>query len=227
MHVRTTDLECALRREPQHCKRLRTLVMVPLQTMDTTRPSLLLRIRNRTDVDAWSLFDDIYRPILHRYGRAWGLDFNDAEDVVQHTLSALHQKLDGFSYDPARGRFRSWLRTVVNIRIRNLRRNRERDGQVENLDFEAADLANEDPSDEEVFDQLWLQEHLWSCLHELQAEVDDTTFQIFTRHVFDEVPASELASEFGVSTGNVHTIKWRLTRKIAERMRFLTNEEST
>ena len=38
--------------------------------MDTTRPSLLLRIRDRGDAGAWRTFDAIYRPMLYRFALA-------------------------------------------------------------------------------------------------------------------------------------------------------------
>lgn len=189
--------------------------------LDTTRPSLLLRIRDPADTGAWELFDAIYRPILHRYARTWSLDFTDAEDVVQHALSAVHQGADRFEYDPQRGSFRGWLRTVANNHIRNMLRGRER----ELPDHDQAMAEADTLSDEDVFDRVWQQEHLWHCLRELETEVGEQTYRIYYRHVFDEVPAPVLAEEHGVSTGNVHTIKWRLTRRVAERMQFLTRED--
>ncbi len=194
--------------------------------METTRPSLLFRIRDRGDVEAWSLFDSIYRPIVHRYARSWGLGFSDIEDVAQHAMAALHSTSGAFAYDPSRGRFRGWLRTVVNNRIRNLLRDRGREAASQ------ASLAGEamDPgqlSDESLFERLWLQEHLWHCLRELRDTVDERTYDIFTRHVFDEVPVGQVAKEFQVEPGNVYTIKWRLTKQIAERMRFLTQDDAS
>lgn len=95
--------------------------------MDTTRSSLLLRLRDEGDERAWVEFDAIYRPMLERFAAARGLRGPDVDDVVQHSMAAVHRRIRGFEYDPDRGRFKSWLRTLVNNHVRNrLRDRRER-----------------------------------------------------------------------------------------------------
>ena len=54
--------------------------------MDTTRASLLLRIKDTRNTHAWAEFDAIYRPMLYRFARARGLDDAAAEDLVQHCI---------------------------------------------------------------------------------------------------------------------------------------------
>ena len=92
--------------------------------MDTTRPSLLLRLRDRSNADAWRTFDAIYRPILRRFAQGWGLGDEDTEDVVQYCMVAVLDHISAFHYDPAKGRFKAWLHTLVNNRVRDLLRNR-------------------------------------------------------------------------------------------------------
>ena len=72
--------------------------------LDTTRATLLERIRDRADGEAWRQFDAIYRPMLMRFGQGCGLDHAGAEDVTQHCMSAIHRHIDGFDYDPKKGR---------------------------------------------------------------------------------------------------------------------------
>ena len=94
--------------------------------MDTTRKSLLLKIKNRDDSGAWREFVSLYRPILLRFARARGLDADSAEDVAQHCLEAIVRHINSFEYDPQKGGFKKWLRTLVNNRIRSLfRKKRE------------------------------------------------------------------------------------------------------
>ncbi|MDA1264851.1 MAG: RNA polymerase sigma factor [Planctomycetota bacterium] len=192
--------------------------------METTRPSLLLRIRDPADRDSWSAFHGLYRPILLRYALARGLGHEDAEDVSQHALSTVHASIEAFDYDPARGRFHGWLRTIVNNRVRNLLRDRATE-QVhrEHLAQERPE-ADPAPSPDQVFEDLWMQEHLWHCLREIQLEVNARTYAIFERLVIEEVPVARICEEFGVDRGGVYTIKWRVTKRIAERMRQLTEE---
>ncbi len=184
--------------------------------MDTTRPSLLLRIRDHADIGAWQTFDAIYRPMLFRFGRASGLSHADAEDVAQHCLTAVADHIQEFSYDPRKGRFKSWLRTLVNNRVRNLRR-RPIEHQANTADFR--DQQQREPAPDEVFDRIWMEEHLWHSLGELRAEVDETTFLAFQHYVIDQWPIDKVCNELGLKPNNVYTIKWRLTERVAEKMK--------
>ncbi len=188
--------------------------------MDTTRPSLLLRIRDRGDAVAWREFDALYRPLLERYARARGLSPESAEDVAQHCLTQLCSHIDEFTYDPAKGRFKSWLRTLVNNRVRNL----VRDGHEQPLAAgEPATPADREPAPEEIFDRIWLQEHLWHCLRQLREEVEPVTYRAFLAYVIEQQPVEQVSRELGLTPQNVYTIKWRVTERVAAKMRELVD----
>ena len=80
--------------------------------MDTTSPSLLIRLRQPGEQDAWRRFVQMYTPLLFRWARRWGLRDQDAADMVQDVCVILMQKLPTFQYDPRRG-FRNWLHTIA------------------------------------------------------------------------------------------------------------------
>jgi len=191
--------------------------------VETTRPSLLLRLRDRGDREAWSTFDVLYRPLLYRYARQRGLGHDDAEDVTQACLESISDHIGRFDYDPRLGRFKAWLRTLVNNRVRNqFRRKRERPVDPAALPAEPEDDATPD----QAFEQVWLQEHLWHCLADLKRTVDPTTFAAFVAYVIEEQPAEEVCGRFNLQPNNLYTIKWRLTQKVAERMRELTDDDA-
>lgn len=189
--------------------------------MDTTRPSLLLRIRDPSDGAAWRTFDAIYRPMLCRFARARGLTHEDAEDVAQQCLGAIADKIAEFDYDPGKGRFKGWLRTLVNNRVRNLLRARQAKPTAGGDAVQQADTQPDAASPDEIFEQLWLQEHLWHCLRELRTEVEEKTYQAYEAYVIDERPLSRVCEEFGLTPNNVYTLKWRLTQRVAAKMKEL------
>src|SRR5262249_55617213 len=82
-------------------------------TTSATRVSLLGRLRlNPLDQAAWNEFVDRYGPMIFRWCRQQGLQGVDAEDVTQNVLLKLARRMRTFVYQPERGRFRDWLRTV-------------------------------------------------------------------------------------------------------------------
>jgi RNA polymerase sigma-70 factor (ECF subfamily) len=186
--------------------------------VDTTRPSLLLRIRDRSDRRAWETFDALYRPMLQRFARARGLGETDAEETAQQCLATIADRIAEFSYDPQKGRFKGWLCTLVNNRVRNLLRDR-REQQGETADFEAT--PQREPTPDEAFDRIWMEEHLWHCLRELRGEVEETTFLAFQSYVIEQRPIEQVCQELKLTPNNVYTIKWRLTERVAAKMREL------
>jgi len=80
--------------------------------MHSTSPSLLERVRQRSDGEAWGRFVALYTPLLFFWARKCGLQEEDAADLTQEVFAALVEKLPAFTYDPHRS-FRSWLRTVT------------------------------------------------------------------------------------------------------------------
>src|SRR5262245_6063554 len=89
-----------------------------------TRASLLVRIRDPGDKEAWRQFVGLYAPLIHGLARQRGLQDADAADLTQEVLRALVAIAPGFAYDPTRGSFRGWLYTVACNKIRDFRETR-------------------------------------------------------------------------------------------------------
>jgi RNA polymerase sigma-70 factor (ECF subfamily) len=189
--------------------------------LDTTRPSLLLRIRDPRDAKAWDLFDSIYRPLLRRYALGRGLEASDADDIAQQCIGEIHRRIGAFDYDPTKGRFKGWLKTMVANRVRNFLRDRH-ERQAATGDFHLG--QEREPPPDENFDRLWMQEHLWHCLRELEEEVEQTTYDAFVGYVIEQRPIEQVCRETGLTANNIYTIKWRLTEKVADKMRQLLGD---
>src|SRR5262245_8627919 len=84
----------------------------------STRPSLLLRIRDARDGQAWTQFVDLYAPLIHGLARKQGLQDADAADLTQEVLRLVAGAIPRLQYDPQRGSFRGWLFTVVRNQLR-------------------------------------------------------------------------------------------------------------
>ncbi len=190
--------------------------------MDTTRPSLLIRVRDRTDGAAWQEFDGIYRPMIQRFAMARGLPFSDAEEITQQCMTAIQQHIGGFEYDTSRGRFKSWLATLVNNRVRNARRDR-REYQPVTGELDALPEGGRAP--DEVFDLLWRQEHLRHCLRLVRSEVSASTYEAFVAHVIEDRPIEDVCATLKMTRNQVQAIKSRVTRRIRAHMIELLGAE--
>lgn len=194
--------------------------------METTRPSLLLRIRDAQDEDSWSTFHAIYRPLLLRFAHARGVGREDAEDITQQVLAVVHAEIAAFEYDQRLGTFKAWLQRLVMHRVGHLFRHRDvRQRGASRLEWRESERVGKEPTPEESFERIWMEEHLWHVLKEMAGEVEPKTMDVFRAVVFEQQPVAEVAARFSVTVENVHTIKWRLTRRVAARMKDLTGEE--
>lgn len=190
----------------------------------TTRLSLLLRLKSGSDAAAWSEFDAIYRPMLRRVARARGLDAADAEDVVQHCLVAVVQHIRSFEYDRSKGRFKRWLCTLINNRVRELWRGR----RGASIDVGAADSAQQrEPAPDEVFEQAWMQEHLRYALEQIKREITPIAYGAYRCHVLDGDAVEKVCREFSLTPAQLYKVKWRVTQKLQDRLRelLLANDE--
>lgn len=84
-----------------------------------TSSTLLLRLRDLTDEEAWEEFLKRYTPRIFAWCRRYNLQESDASDVTQEVLGKLLRAMRSFQYDPAKGSFRGWLKTVTNNAIRD------------------------------------------------------------------------------------------------------------
>src|SRR5207302_6943832 len=94
----------------------------------TTRPSLLVRLRDTRDGEAWRQFVRLYAPLVYRYARRKGLQDADAADLTQDVLRAVSAAAGRLAYDPARGTFRGWLFTLAHHRLYDFLSRRRRPG---------------------------------------------------------------------------------------------------
>ena len=61
-----------------------------------TRSSLLHRLRDLENREAWEDFYDTYWKLLFAYARRAGLSEADAEDVVMETVICVSKQMEGF-----------------------------------------------------------------------------------------------------------------------------------
>src|SRR6516225_4513265 len=151
-----------------------------------TRPSLLVRLRDPRDADAWGEFVDRYGPLLYGYLRKQGLQDADAADLSQDVLTAVAGAIGRLEYDPRRGAFRNWLFTVVRRKLSNWRRAQRsrRAGLGEALpDGVLEQCALPDALEAEWQVQWERQVFAWAC-EQIRREVSEATWQAFWQTAF-------------------------------------------
>jgi RNA polymerase sigma factor (sigma-70 family) len=190
----------------------------------STRPSLLLRLRDPRDAAAWRTFVDVYGPLVYRHARRRGLRHEDAEDVTQRVFGRIAAAIRSFDYQPDLGRFRAWLGTVVRNEINSFLR--------QDKDAARAKGGDADPALENVAapaaDTEWTAEfnaHLLQvALERCRPHFEAPTWHAFERVWLEQTPAAQVAHEFRQPIDWVYVAKSRVLKQLVEEVRLLADD---
>src|SRR6266508_2511023 len=184
-----------------------------------TRPTLLKRMENSEDDEAWRAFQQRYRRPVIAVARMAGLSEAESEEVLNRSLEAVWKSLGTF--DPKRPtKFRSWLAGIVRNRIHEQIRLRPRHSPLPDDDpgssacvavpqaaiTEPAVLHLLEEADERYLDQL-----AWE---RLKNEVSPIHWQVIHELLVHERSGDEVAALVGVSRANVFVIRLRAAAKL-------------
>lgn len=183
-----------------------------------TRASLLVRLRDARDDEAWRQFVDLYAPLVYGYARKRGLQDADAADLCQDVLRAVAGAVGRLEYDPARGSFHGWLFTVVRRKLSNWRRaqrNVPRAGD-EPTARESLDLQSPPAVLEAEWKAEWDQRlFAWAC-EEVRRDVTALTWQAFWATAVDGRAGKEVAEELGLTLTSVYHARSRVFARLRE-----------
>src|SRR5579862_7852955 len=105
-----------------------------------TSRSLLMRVRDRANADAWVRLTDVYNPLIRRWLRPYLLQPADSDDLVQEVFTTLARELPSFELQPRPGAFRCWLRMITVHRLRAYWQARDRRPDLPGRDAMSAAL---------------------------------------------------------------------------------------
>jgi RNA polymerase sigma factor (sigma-70 family) len=181
----------------------------------TTRPSLLLRVRDLSDAAAWGDFVEIYAPLVHRYALRRGLQDADAADIVQDVLREFARCVPRFEYDPAAGRFRGWLHTLTRRAVaRQARQPAARPFPIGGGEAGSPLERATDPADDAFAEQEYRQVVFDWAARQVQGQVKEATWQAFWLTAVDRLSPAEVAGRLGMSVGGVYVAKNRVLRRL-------------
>ena len=186
-----------------------------------TRPSLLVRLLDAQNAEAWRTFVDVYGPLVYGHAQRRGLHHEDAQDVTQKVFSRVSTAIRTFDYQPDIGRFRDWLGTIVRNEVNRFLRQdrgnvRGRGGEEESsLDQAVAPIA----------DTAWTAEFnnhiLQLALKRAQVRFEPPTWRAFQRVWLENGSAQDVAREMGQPIDWVYVAKSRVLKQVWEEVQDL------
>jgi len=187
-------------------------------TNSKTQATLLRRLRDGSDPLAWEEFFNRYWTLIYGFARHRGCSDHTAEEIVQDVMLKVFEQKDLFQYDPARGRFRDWLGTLVRNNVAQRRRGpSERDrARGGNSDLAPAEPQAPDPGPDAAWEAAFEQTLLLVLLDVLRREMDPRAYLAFELYTLHELPGAKVAKYTGLSRNGVYRAYKRALRRLRE-----------
>ncbi len=190
----------------------------------STHATLLQRVSEGQDPSAWREFHERYADLICGFARRRNLQPADCEDVVQEVLISLNKAMPTFRYDPTKGKFRSFLKTLTLHAI--FKRQAQRKGEIDLEHIaEATRLACADHEVEAAWESEWRQYHVRLAMRIITVEFNAADRQAFQRYAVEGRAVREVAEELSLSVDQVYQAKSRIMRRLAELIETQVREE--
>ncbi len=191
---------------------------------NATRPSLLLRLRDSRDADAWRIFVETYTPLVYAYCRGRGLQASDVADVTQEVMAQVTRSISDFSYDPGRGRFRDWLGTITRTKLLRFLSRDGRAGKAGDAATEELMRQVEDPESDTLWIEGFRARVLEVAMRRSRPDFEEATWAMFERSWIQGQTAPVVARELGVPIDAVYVAKSRVLKRLREEVVMLAED---
>jgi RNA polymerase sigma-70 factor (ECF subfamily) len=182
--------------------------------MLTTSPTLLNRLRQANQPEAWARFVRLYTPLLLLWARQQGFQEADAEDLVQEVLVKLVRELPAYQRGEGQS-FRGWLFRVSVNQCRDFRRRRATralpgpDGLGE-----VCDAAPVSELEEAEYRRLLVRR----ALDVVRPDFNESTWTAFQAVMVEGRPVAAVAAELNLSPNAVYLARHRVLKRLHEEL---------
>ncbi|MBC7853205.1 MAG: sigma-70 family RNA polymerase sigma factor [Pirellulaceae bacterium] len=184
-----------------------------------TSESLIARVKDLADGDAWTEFLAMYRPVVVRLARRRGLQDADAQDVAQKVLLAVSLAIG--KWEPRSGQpFRAWLGKIAHNAILNALTRRPPDigTGLSAVADQLNEVAEDDPDTSEAIVLETRRELFRLALQHIRMEFTPTTWEMFWETEVHGKSVDEVAASLERSPGAVYVARCRVMKRLRDRM---------
>jgi RNA polymerase sigma-70 factor (ECF subfamily) len=190
-----------------------------LSSFPDTRASLIVRLADAQNAQAWDEFARLYQPVVYRLALRRGFQHADAEELVQEVMLAVARAVEGWVPDQDQGRFRDWLHRIArNLMINFLTRRKHQVWGTGKSDMQQMLEAKSesDAAITQMFEIEIRREGFRWAAKQVQKEVKQNTWQAFWMSAIDDVPVAEVARQLGMSVGSVYIARSRVMARLRQ-----------
>ncbi|MGJ8725706.1 MAG: RNA polymerase sigma factor [Roseibacillus sp.] len=184
-----------------------------------TSATLLLRLRDKADQASWNEFVEIYTPLLFAYCQKRAIAPQDSADIVQNVFLSVSKALKTFQYDPAKGRFKAWLFTVLRNAINGHFRKASRTPDTTSEPFLLEQAQDEDL--EMDWDRDYRLRLLRWAMDKIEPEFTPRSWSIFYKTAIEDQSPDQVAQELGMNKNAVTVQKYRVVQRLRQKLQSI------
>lgn len=181
-----------------------------------TRVSLILRVADENDVQAWQQFIEIYQPLVYRIALSRGLQEADAHDLVQDVMTRVARSISSWDPNPDRGSFRGWISRIARNLIVDFIRHKNRLPKTSDRS-EIRRLVERTPDDSAESSDLDLevekQIFAWAA-RQVRPQFKENTWDAFWQTAVKQKSVEKTAAELGMTPGAIYIARSRVMAKL-------------
>ena len=185
-----------------------------------TRTTLLARIKDYDDQQAWDEFVSYYRAYIYNVIRRMRFDPDEAEEITQLVLIKMWKKMPSFTLDTSRGKFRSWLSTVIRNQSVDFIRSKERSSTLRKA---LSSLESEESNIDKFIHEEWKTYLLKTAWDIITPDFEENTLKA-GRLAFEGISDKEIAARLSISEATVRVHKKRIKDRLKQEVRRLNYE---
>jgi len=169
----------------------------------TTNPTLLNRLGDWRDHEAWVDFVTRYDPVIRSISRRYRLDTESTEELCQRVWIDLARRMRSYRYDPGKT-FRGWIRRLCHSRAIDLLR-KKKASAVESLDDQSGVAFLEDVSagievdESAVLERPVLLRQAEEVQDAVRRRVSERSWQVFWNIAIEGQSVRETSTAAGIS----------------------------
>jgi RNA polymerase sigma-70 factor (ECF subfamily) len=190
-----------------------------------TRPTLLLRLRDTGDGDAWREFVGLYAPLIFAHCVRSGLQEADAADVAQAVLCVVAGAMPDFEYDAKRGRFHGWLLQVTRNKLQKFFTRHYRTPRPVGETTLDRFIDQTPGADDQARWEEELRQRLFDWAAEkARPEFQPATWDAFWLTAVECLSVKETAARVGISVGAVYIARSRVIARLRVLIESVSDE---
>ncbi len=194
-----------------------------------TRASLLVRLRDGANHDAWLEFMRLYGPVVYGFARQRGLQDADAADLMQDVMRSVSSSIGRLDYDRSQGTFRGWLFTITRNKVFNFLAARRHRPQGSGDSATNRALAEHPDSGDGAED--WETEYqrriAARAMERIKPEFQENTWQAFHLTAVEGISVADVSARVGISPGAVYVAKSRVLARLKQEVQMMRRDEES